>query len=160
MYCQEDLQSRRQSVRHASNPMIIIKARPPLLTSIPIATLAISALLGFFVHRATPLFPSTALAIDNVGGFLGSAANIGNAVGNSVSETTKITAGIAGGVGAAWCAIVGGSNCQTVATPEGASPERIHHPKIDPRPVLEGSKVIQTLVELSKSQHNQTFGAR
>ncbi|KAG8979273.1 hypothetical protein FRB90_008147, partial [Tulasnella sp. 427] len=94
---------------HPPSPTIIINAPKPWYSSKGF-TFVVFGLLGFFafsIHQLSPLIGSTASTVRSFGDVVGSVATVGNAFGGSISQTTRISAGIADGVGDVWCTVFG-----------------------------------------------------
>ena len=151
------------------SPTIIIQAPPPWWSSktVPLLLLAVLGFCSFTVHQFMPIITSTASTLDSFGNVVGSMANVGNAFGHSVSTTTRISAGIADGVGDVWCSVFGGSKCAN-RTYTSATRSEFHDQDIMPealnpvgntRTLLEGVKVVESLRELSMVKSDLTTSA-
>ncbi|KAG9000572.1 hypothetical protein FRB90_011780, partial [Tulasnella sp. 427] len=123
------------------SPTIIINTPKPWYSSKGF-TFVVFGLLGFFafsIHQLSPLIGSTASTVRSFGDVV-----------ESVATTTRISAGIADGVGEVWCTVFGGKRC--AAAPLEAS--NVAEPSDTVTPVgsnalLEGAKIVGTLKQLA-----------
>lgn len=139
------------------SPTIIINAPKPWYSSKGF-TAVVVALLSFFafsIHQLSPLIGSTASTVRNFGEVVGSVANVGNAFGSSISQTTRISSGIADGVGDVWCAVLGGKRCGAAPTEalNVTEPNDIVSP-VGSNALMEGAKIVGTLKHLALVKTN------